>query len=101
MKRSLLGLAAIILFSSGVLAQEHGQTAMRPERPGTKWFTYTSPEGRYSISVTEAPKLSTQNINGAGGNSFVQYMAGASAEPAYLMVGYFDYPQGTTFSLDA
>ena len=102
MRRSLLGLAAAILFANSVCAQEHGQAATRPERPAaTKWFTYTSPEGRYSISVTEQPKLSSQPITGASGNSVTQYMAGVSAEPAYLMVGYFDYPAGVTFSLDA
>ena len=31
----------------------------------------------------------------------LQYMAGASAEPTYLMVGYFDYPPSNTFSLSA
>ena len=101
MKRLLLAFAAITLFITAVCAQEHGQAATRPERPGAKWFTYTSPDGRYSVSMTEAPKLSTQNIKAASGDTLVQYMAGASADPAYLMVGYFDYPQGVTFSLDS
>lgn len=101
MKRLLLAVAAITLFIPVACAQEHGQAAARPEPPGFKWFTYTSPEGRYSISMTEAPKLTTQNSTGASGDAFVQYMAAVSADPAYLMVGYFDYPQGVTFSLDA
>src|ERR1043165_2558427 len=101
MKRLLLGLAALTLFAPAVCAQDHGQAATRPEKPGAKWFTYTSPEGRYSISVTEQPKLSSQNLTAPSGDNFVQYMAGASAEPAYLMVGYFDYPASVTFSLDA
>ena len=101
MKLFVLGLVAITLFVTGVRAQEHGQAAARPQPPTTKWFTYTSPDGRYSISLTEAPKLSTQNINAASGDTLVQYMAGASAEPTYLMVGYFDYPASITFSLDA
>ena len=100
MKRLLLAFAAITIFVTVVCAQEHGQAAAKPERPASKWFTYTSPEGRYSVSVTEAPKLSTQDINAASGN-MVQYLAGTSADPAYLMVGYFDYPQSSTFSLDA
>ena len=102
MRTLLLAFAVITLFVSVVSAQEHGQAATRPERPApTKWFTYSSPEGRYSISVTEQPKLSSQPITAASGDSLVQYMAGVSAEPAYLMVGYFDYPAGITFSLDA
>jgi hypothetical protein len=101
MKRLLLAFAAITIFVTVVCAQEHGQAATRPERPAAKWFTYNSAEGRYSVSVTEAPKLSTQNINAASGDNLVQNLAGASAEPAYLMVGYFDYPATSTFSLAA
>ena len=100
MKRLLIAFAAITIFITAVWAQEHGQAAARPERPAAKWFTYTSPEGGYSVSVTEAPKLSTQNINAASGDNLVQYLAGISADPAYLMVGYFDYPPTSTFSLD-
>jgi hypothetical protein len=100
MKRLLFGFAAIIVFVSAVCAQEHGAAA-RPARPAAKWITYTSPEGRYTISVTEQPKLSSQPITAASGDSLMQYMAGASADPAYLMVGYFDYPATVTFSLDA
>lgn len=100
MKRLLLALAAITIFTTAVCAQEHGAAA-RPERPAPKWFTYTSTEGRYSVSVTEQPKLSSQPITAASGDNLMQYMAGASADPAYLMVGYFDYPAAVTFSLDA
>jgi hypothetical protein len=101
MKRLLFAFAAITIFVTVVCAQEHGQAATRPERPVAKWFTYNSPEGRYSVSVTEAPKLSTQDINAKSGDNLVQYLAGSSAEPAYLMVGYFDYPATSTFSLDS
>jgi hypothetical protein len=101
MKRLLLAFAAVTFFVTPVCAQEHGQAATRPERPGAKWFTYTSPEGRYSVSLAEPPKLSTQSSNAASGDTFMQYMAGASADPAYLMVGYFDYPPTNVFSLDA
>jgi len=101
MKRLLLAFAAITIFITVVCAQEHGQAAARPERPAAKWFTYNSPDGRYSIGMTEPPKLSTQNINAASGDTLVQYLAGASADPNYIMVGYFDYPAHVTFSLDA
>ena len=99
MKRLLFGFAAITVFVTAVCAQEHGAAA-RPPRPAAKWITYTSPEGRYTISMTEQPKLSSQPITTASGDTLMQYMAGASADPAYLMVGYFDYPANTTFSLD-
>jgi hypothetical protein len=101
MKRLLLAFAAITIFATVICAQEHGQGATRPERPGSKWFTYTSAEGLYSVSLMEQPKLSSQNITAASGSEMVQYMAGASADPAYLMVGYFDYPPTNTFSLTA
>lgn len=100
MKRLVLAFAAITISITAVCAQEHGAAA-RPERPAAKWFTYTSPEGRYTISMTEQPKLSSQPITAASGDNLMQYMAGASADPAYLMVGYFDYPANVTFSLDA
>lgn len=101
MKRLLLAFIAITFFITVVCAQEHGQAAARPERPAAKWFTYNSPEGRYSVSLTEPPKLSTQNLNAASGDTLIQYMAAASADPAYIMVGYFDYPAQITFSLDS
>src|ERR1051325_10966057 len=101
MKRSLLVFAVVMLFVTAVCAQEHGQAAARPERPAAKWITYSSPEGRYTVSMTEQPKLSSQPITAASGDTLVQYMAGVSAEPAYLMVGYFDYPAGIPLSLDA
>lgn len=101
MKRLLLVFAVVMLFVTAVCAQEHGQAAARPERPAAKWLTYTSAEGRYTVSLTEQPKLSTQSLPAASGDTMVQYMAAASADPAYLMVGYFDYPATVTFSLDA
>jgi hypothetical protein len=100
MKRLLLGIGVLTLFVASVCAQEHGQAASRPERPASKWFTYTSAEGRYSVSFTEQPKLSTQKMNAASGDDLLQYVAGASADPAYLMVSYFDYPPSNAFSLD-
>ena len=101
MKQLLLGFGLLTLFVASVSAQEHGQAATRPERPASKWFTYTSAEGRYSVNFTEQPKLTTQKINAASGDELLQYLAGASAEPTYLMVGYFDYPPSSTFSLNA
>lgn len=101
MKRLLLAFAALTLFLTTVCGQEHGQATTRPQPPASKWFTYTSPQGRYSVSMMEQPKLSTQNITAASGDDLLQYMAGASADPAYLMVGYFDYPPTNTFSLTA
>jgi hypothetical protein len=100
MKRLLLAFAAITIFISAVYAQEHG-AASRPERPPTKWVTYTSAEGRYTIDMTEQPKLSTQSSKTASGDTMVQYMAAAFADPIYLMVGYFDYPATVTLTLDA
>ena len=99
MKRLLFAFAAITILFTTVGAQEHGQATTRPERPASKWFTYTSAEGRYSVSLMEQPKLSQQNITAASGDDLLQYMAGASADQTYLMVGYFDYPPTSTFSL--
>ena len=65
MKRLFVAFAAIVIFINVVRAQEHSQAATRPERPAAKWFTYTSAEGRYSVSVTETPNLSKQIINAA------------------------------------
>src|SRR5690349_2457903 len=100
MKRLLLVFAIVTLFVTAVCAQEHGSAA-RPERPAAKWITYSSPEGRYTVSMTEQPKLSSQPLTAASGDTLAQYMAAASADPAYIMVGYFDYPATVTFSLDA
>jgi hypothetical protein len=100
MKRLLFGFAVITVFLTTVAAQEHGAAAP-PGRPPAKWITYTSAEGRYTVSMTGQPKLSSQPITAASGDNLIQHVASVSADPAYLMVGYFDYPASVTFSLDA
>jgi hypothetical protein len=100
MKRLLLTFTFITLFITAVCAQEHGQAAARPERPAARWLSYTSPEGRYTVSFGEAPKVGSQTGKAASGD-IVQYMASATMGSSYLMVGYFDYPNSVTFSLDS
>src|SRR3989442_988781 len=65
-----------------------------------QWFTYTSAEGRYSVALTEQPKLETQNITAASGDNLIQYMASAPVGAGLVMVGYFDYSSNRVFSLN-
>jgi|SRR2546423_1129740 len=99
MKRAHLVLIALLFFVAPLCAQDHGAVT-RPEVPAPKWLTYTSPEGRYTVLFSEQPKLTSQNITAASGDSMLQYMASAPVGIGIVMVGYFDYPSTVVFSLD-
>ncbi len=66
------------------------------------WIKYSSPEGRYTVSLPAQPSLSTQEATSADGQKFPQYLASV-AEPGDVafMTGYFDSAPGTIFSADA
>jgi hypothetical protein len=66
------------------------------------WIKYTSPEGRYIVSLPAQPSVSQQEATTADGEKFPQYLASViePGDVAY-MVGYFDAVPGTIFSSDA
>lgn len=65
------------------------------------WITYTSPEGRFSVSLPQQPKVRTQESTTADGEKFPQYLASvAEADGVVYMLGYFDLMPGTIFSAD-
>jgi hypothetical protein len=67
-----------------------------------EWITYTSPEGRYIVSLPAQPTLSTQEATTADGEKFPQYLASVvGAGDVGFLVGYFDKVPGTVFSADA
>lgn len=90
MKKSLA--AAFVLtftsFATSVMAQ---QTA--------GWINYSSPEGRYTVSLPAQPKITSQESATAEGTKFPQYLAMVT-EPGDVVyiVAYFDALPGTTFS---
>jgi hypothetical protein len=67
-----------------------------------EWIKYTSPEGRYSVSLPSQPKVSMQEATAETGDKFPQYMASV-VEPGdvVFLIGYFDAVPGTIFSADA
>jgi hypothetical protein len=65
-----------------------------------KWVTYTTPEGRYSVSLPQQPTLKTQESSTADGEKFPQYLAIASDEQLTFVMGYFDVAPDSTFSMD-
>ena len=66
------------------------------------WIAYTSPEGRYTVSLPAQPTVSTQEATAANGEKLPQYLASV-VEPGdvLFMIGYFDTTPGTVFSADA
>ena len=68
-----------------------------------EWIAYTSPEGRYSVSLPAKPTLSTQEATSANGEKFPQYLASVVKpdDVAFMIIGYFDTMPGTIFSADA
>jgi hypothetical protein len=99
MKRALLISAVLLVSFSALRAQDHG-AATRPEPPPPKSITYTSPEGRYVVTLSQQPTLTSQNITAASGDNLMQYMASAPIGVGLAMIGYFDYPNTVVFSLD-
>jgi len=94
MKFFFAGMLLVLLTAS--LAANAQQTAQQPD----KWINYTSPEGRYSISLPEQPTLKTQESATADGEKFPQYLAIASEAQITFVVGYFDVVPGSIFSGD-
>ena len=64
-----------------------------------EWVKYTSPEGRYSVSVPHEPKISNQETTATTGEKVPQYLASSQDGNGVLMVGYFDIGE-MTFSFD-
>jgi hypothetical protein len=64
------------------------------------WTTYTSPEGRYSISLPAEPTVKTDEAQDAAGGKLVQYFATAVDGNAVFMVTYFSYNKDSSLSLE-
>lgn len=65
-----------------------------------EWIKYTSPEGRYNVSVPQGPKLSSQETTASTGEKVPQYLASSEEGNGVFMIGYFDYTAEMTFSFD-
>src|SRR5438874_8996987 len=87
----------LLVSATSLFSQEHNDSATTTQK---QWFTYTSAEGSYTVSLSEQPKLTSQNITAASGDKLIQYMASAPVGVGLVMVGYFDYPNNVVFSLD-
>lgn len=85
--------ATLLLLLSASLAFSVQQAA--------NWITYTSPEGRYNVSLPQQPKVTTQESTTADGEKFPQYLASvAEADGVVFMLGYFDVMPGSVFKAD-
>ena len=113
MNKTIITLLALLIFSAATLAQEHKERSAPPARPpqpqtgpppqaqGQPYpYRYTSPEGRYTVSLPNQPNLSTQQITAPDGSPILQYLAMVADGMGMLMIGYFDYSPDIVFSLD-
>jgi hypothetical protein len=64
------------------------------------WISYTSPEGRYSVSLPKEPKVTTQEATTADGEKFPQYLATIGEADSLFVIGYFEIASSSTFSAD-
>jgi hypothetical protein len=65
------------------------------------WIIYQSLEGCYSVSFPQEPKLSIRNAtNNSTGLKMQQFLATSNDGAAVFMIGYFDYTDAVTFSLE-
>ncbi len=113
MTKTTIALLVLLVSAIAASAQEHKERTAPPVRPPqtqtqpqaqatSQTFTlrYSSPEGRYVVLVPAQPNLSSQQISAPDGSPITQYMAMASGNMGMVMIAYFDYPGGVTFSLD-
>lgn len=89
MKKASAAFMVLLVSVLGIAAQNNGE-----------WIKYTSAEGRYSVSVPQEPKVSTQDTTSADGEKLPQYLASSPDGRGVFMIGYFDYKPPDTFSLD-
>jgi hypothetical protein len=61
-------------FAAILLLPMSASLALSIQKPD-EWIKYTSPEGRYSVSLPAQPNLSTQEATAADGQKFPQYLA--------------------------
>lgn len=84
--------AGLLCFATGstvaVLAQAHAE-----------WIKYTSTAGRYSVLLPAEPTIGSQEATSSDGVKFTQYKASVVSSDVAYMIGYFDYPADTTFTL--
>jgi len=92
MKKCVAGIWLLLMSAS---------LAVGIQRAG-EWIKYSSPEGRYSVSLPAEPKLATQEATTADGQKFAQYLASVvELGDVVFIVGYFETVPGTIFSADA
>jgi hypothetical protein len=87
-------------FAAILLLLMSASLALSIQKPD-EWIKYTSPEGRYSVSLPAQPKLNMQEATTADGQRVPIYRASVDEPGVTFMTGYFDSVSGTTFSADA
>src|SRR5262245_22312252 len=93
MRKIICAFVVLLACQVAGFAQEHSQDR-------ELWFRYSSSEGRYSILMPEAPKLSSQETTGGDGTKLTQYLASLAKPNAVYIAAYFDRSSNSTFSLD-
>lgn len=91
MKKSFVAILLLLLGTS---------LAFSVQQPAN-WFTYTSPEGRFSVSLPKEPRLTTQEATTADGEKFPQYLAIVGEADSIFIIGYFEIASSSVFSADA
>ena len=112
MRKITITILMLLVSSAATFAQEHKersaptpqvvpQRQVPPPAQGQPYpHRYTSPEGRYTVSLPGQPSLSTQQMSAPDGSPIPQYMAMVADGMGMLMIGYFDYTSDVVFSLD-
>jgi len=89
MRKATASLIILLASVLGIAAQNNSE-----------WIKYTSADGRYSVSVPQEPKVSTQDTTNGDGDKVPQYLASSPDGNGVFMIGYFDYKPPVTFSFD-
>jgi hypothetical protein len=98
MKRLLVTLFVLFASASVAFSQEHSRKDNPP--PSAVWINYTSAEGRYSVSLPNQPKISSQEAQNSEGLKFTQHLASAYSEGTMCLIGYFDIGDTVVYSLE-
>ena len=89
MRRVTAAFLVLLTCGLGIVAQNNGE-----------WIKYTSVEGRYGVSLPQAPTLSTQETTSPYGGKVLRHTALSPDGTGTFMIGYYDYEPSFTFSFD-
>lgn len=100
MNKALLAGSLILIFSLGVIAQEHTSDNARPPVDPGSWVRLNSEEGRFSVLLPELAKDQVETKSSPHG-PYTTHLFMAKTSRGIFLVGWVDYAPGFNFSVQS